>query len=163
MRSQCPRPRRSAGSLAVAAVPAPVHQCLTADADIVAAGAQFEALLAKWMPAWFDWACLHCEAKDEVEAKFGEQDGDNEAWTKPFLGTAPAALFKDEVLRRNGCGADRTGGRGDGEKTTSGRICCYIGITDVEPIDDWIAKQNEPLSRPEAIRRLVELGLRVTK
>jgi hypothetical protein len=26
--------------------------------------------------------------------------------------------------------------------------------------DAWIAKQREPLSRPEAIRRLVERGLR---
>jgi hypothetical protein len=31
-------------------------------------------------------------------------------------------------------------------------------------IDAWIGKQKEPdLSRPEAIRRLVELGLRVKK
>jgi hypothetical protein len=27
-------------------------------------------------------------------------------------------------------------------------------------IDAWIAKQKEPLTRPEAIRRLVELGLK---
>lgn len=26
-------------------------------------------------------------------------------------------------------------------------------------LDAWIAKQREPMSRPEAIRRLVELGL----
>jgi hypothetical protein len=31
-------------------------------------------------------------------------------------------------------------------------------------LDAWIAKQKEPeLSRPEAIRRLVELGLKVKK
>ncbi len=31
----------------------------------------------------------------------------------------------------------------------------------IETLDRWIAKQGEPdLSRPEAIRRLVELGLR---
>ena len=31
-------------------------------------------------------------------------------------------------------------------------------------IDTWIAKQKEPdLSRPEAIRRLVELGLKAKK
>ena len=31
-------------------------------------------------------------------------------------------------------------------------------------IDNWIAKQKEPaLTRPEAIRRLVELGLKVKK
>jgi len=35
--------------------------------------------------------------------------------------------------------------------------------TDLEMIDDWIARQKEPLTRPEAIRRLVELGLKVKK
>ena len=28
-------------------------------------------------------------------------------------------------------------------------------------LDDWIAKQDEPATRPKAIRRLVELGLKV--
>jgi hypothetical protein len=28
------------------------------------------------------------------------------------------------------------------------------------PIDDWIAGQKTPTSRPEAIRRLVEIGLK---
>jgi hypothetical protein len=31
-------------------------------------------------------------------------------------------------------------------------------------LDDWIVKQHEPgLSRPEAIRRLVEIGLKALK
>jgi hypothetical protein len=30
----------------------------------------------------------------------------------------------------------------------------------LEAIDDWIEAQGEKISRPEAIRRLVELGLR---
>ena len=31
-------------------------------------------------------------------------------------------------------------------------------------LDDWIAKQKEPeLTRPEAIRRLVEIGLKARK
>ena len=34
----------------------------------------------------------------------------------------------------------------------------------LRPLDAWIAKQKEPdLSRPEAIRRLVELGLKAKK
>jgi hypothetical protein len=34
----------------------------------------------------------------------------------------------------------------------------------IAALDAWIAKQKEPdLSRPEAIRRLVELGLRAKK
>jgi hypothetical protein len=32
---------------------------------------------------------------------------------------------------------------------------------EIEPIDQWIAKQKPEPSRPEAIRRLVELGLKV--
>jgi len=34
---------------------------------------------------------------------------------------------------------------------------------DLEMIDDWIEKQKEPLTRPEAIRRLVEIGLKAKK
>ena len=31
----------------------------------------------------------------------------------------------------------------------------------LEAIDDWIEAQGEKISRPEAIRRLVEIGLKV--
>jgi hypothetical protein len=34
---------------------------------------------------------------------------------------------------------------------------------DLEMIDGWIEKQKEPFTRPEAIRRLVELGLKAKK
>jgi hypothetical protein len=30
---------------------------------------------------------------------------------------------------------------------------------ELAPIDDWIARQREPVSRPEAIRRLAAMGL----
>jgi hypothetical protein len=30
----------------------------------------------------------------------------------------------------------------------------------LEDLDSWIEKQKEPLTRPEAMRRLVELGLK---
>jgi hypothetical protein len=34
----------------------------------------------------------------------------------------------------------------------------------IEALDRWISKQGEPdLSRPEAIRRLVELGLKANR
>jgi hypothetical protein len=33
----------------------------------------------------------------------------------------------------------------------------------LEILDHWIEKQKEPHTRPEAIRRLVELGLKVKK
>jgi hypothetical protein len=32
---------------------------------------------------------------------------------------------------------------------------------EMQSIDDWIARQDVKLDRPEAIRRLVELGLKV--
>jgi hypothetical protein len=32
-----------------------------------------------------------------------------------------------------------------------------------DALDNWIAKQGEQLTRPEAIRRLVELGLRAKR
>jgi hypothetical protein len=32
-----------------------------------------------------------------------------------------------------------------------------------DALDRWIAKQDDQLSRPEAIRRLVELGLKAKK
>jgi len=30
-------------------------------------------------------------------------------------------------------------------------------------LDEWIARQKEEMSRPEAIRRLVEIGLKASK
>ena len=38
-------------------------------------------------------------------------------------------------------------------------VLVRIPPAEVEPIDAWMAKQKEPMTRPEAIRRLVELGL----
>jgi hypothetical protein len=34
---------------------------------------------------------------------------------------------------------------------------------EMQSIDEWIARQDVKLDRPEAIRRLVELGLKVKK
>jgi hypothetical protein len=34
---------------------------------------------------------------------------------------------------------------------------------EMQSIDDWIARQDVKLDRPEAIRRLVEIGLKVKK
>jgi ferredoxin len=47
------------------------------------------------------------------------------------------------------------------------RTCsaCYVRITKsgLENIDGWRRKQDDLPGRPEAIRRLVELGLKVKK
>jgi len=54
-------------------------------------------------------------------------------------------------------GRPSTGGRREG-------ILVRLESDRFDALDNWIAKQKEPdLSRPEAIRRLVELGLRVKK
>jgi hypothetical protein len=31
---------------------------------------------------------------------------------------------------------------------------------ELDKLDGWIAKQKEPLTRPQAVRRLVEIGLK---
>ena len=42
-------------------------------------------------------------------------------------------------------------------------VLVRIPPAEVEPIDTWMAKQKEPMTRPEAIRRLVEIGLKAKK
>ena len=38
-------------------------------------------------------------------------------------------------------------------------VLVRIPPAEIEPIDTWASKQKGPISRPEAIRRLVEIGL----
>ena len=38
-------------------------------------------------------------------------------------------------------------------------VLVRIPPTEMKPIDDWISEREEFVSRPEAIRRLVEIGL----
>jgi hypothetical protein len=42
-------------------------------------------------------------------------------------------------------------------------ILVRIPPAELEPIDEWISDQSGELSRPEAIRRLVEIGLKAKK
>jgi hypothetical protein len=42
-------------------------------------------------------------------------------------------------------------------------ILVRIPPDELEPIDEWISRHREELSRPEAIRRLVAVGLRAKK
>ena len=44
-----------------------------------------------------------CEAHEAAEAKFGEQDRDNDGLDRPWVGAG--SLFLDEALERNGCTA----------------------------------------------------------
>ena len=49
-------------------------------------------------------------------------------------------------------GRPSTGGRGEG-------IMVRWQPSQMRELDRWIAKQHDPFTRPEAIRRLVEMGL----
>ena len=42
-------------------------------------------------------------------------------------------------------------------------VLVRIPPAEIEPIDAWASKQKGPISRPEAIRRLVEIGLKAKK
>jgi hypothetical protein len=53
-------------------------------------------------------------------------------------------------------GRPKTTGRGDG-------VMVRLQPPQMAALDAWIAKQPEPVTRPEAIRRLIEAGLKATK
>ena len=59
-------------------------------------------------------------------------------------------------IPKKGRGRPPTGGRRDG-------VLVRLEPDQFDALDNWIAKQGEQLTRPEAIRRLVELGLKVKK
>lgn len=71
------------------------------DAEIIAAGAKFEALLSEYIYGWFEWARLHRAGRAQVYAKFGH-DEHNAAWTQPNLGKSPAMKYLTQVLGENG-------------------------------------------------------------
>jgi hypothetical protein len=55
----------------------------------------------------------------------------------------------------------RTEKRGPGRPATNPTsIHLTLEPGPLSEVDRWIEKQKEPLSRPQAIRRLVDLGLR---
>jgi hypothetical protein len=63
-----------------------------------------------------------------------------------------AKSIKDTPKKR-GRGRPPTGGRREG-------VMVRLQPALFETLDDWIRKHGPDLSRPEAIRRLVELGLK---
>jgi|SoimicmetaTmtHAB_FD_contig_31_3525973_length_325_multi_2_in_0_out_0_2 hypothetical protein len=50
----------------------------------------------------------------------------------------------------------------DGRRTLGTLTAARMQPPQMAALDAWIAKQREPLTRPEAIRRLVEAGLKAT-
>jgi hypothetical protein len=56
--------------------------------------------------------------------------------------------------------------RGPGRPSTGGRregVMVRLEPDQIAALDAWIKKQAEPPTRPEAIRRLVEIGLKAKK
>jgi hypothetical protein len=55
----------------------------------------------------------------------------------------------------------RTGKRGRGRPPTNPTsIHLTLAPEPLAQVDDWIERQEEPFTRPEAIRHLIELGLK---
>jgi hypothetical protein len=71
------------------------------DTEIITAGQKFEEMFSRYMPAWFEWARLHRDARAEAEAKFGD-DYSSPAWREPSPGQSPAEKFFHNTLVRNG-------------------------------------------------------------
>jgi hypothetical protein len=68
-------------------------------------------------------------------------------------------LFMAKSIRdipKKSRGRPSSGGRREG-------VLVRLEPDQFEALDAWIAKQPEPSTRPEAIRRLVEIGLRAKK
>jgi hypothetical protein len=59
-----------------------------------------------------------------------------------------------DTPKKRGRGRPPTGGRREG-------VMVRLDPSQFEALDGWSAKQKPKPSRPEAIRRLVELGLKV--
>jgi hypothetical protein len=74
----------------------------------------------------------------------------------PLLGypISMSRSIKDIPKKRRG--RPSTGGRREG-------VLVRLEPEQFEALDAWIMKQAEPLTRPEAIRQLVELGLSKAK
>jgi hypothetical protein len=72
------------------------------DAETVAAAEEFEPLLRKYIPAYFEWTKLSRAAHAEAREKFGD-DYSSDGWSKPLAGTSPGTAFLYEAHKRNGC------------------------------------------------------------
>src|SRR5271155_709634 len=71
-----------------------------------------------------------------------------------FLGYPVFMAKSIRDIPKRGRGRPSTGGRRDG-------VLVRLEPDQFDALDNWIAKQGDQLTRPEAIRRLVELGLTV--
>jgi len=79
--------------------------------------------------------------------------------------SAPADIVISESMAKSIRDSTKSNPKMGRPKTTGPGEPQVVRMHDqeLEAIDDWIAAQGEKISRPEAIRRLVELGLKVKK
>ena len=66
-----------------------------------------------------------------------------------------AKSIKD-TPKKKGRGRPPTGGRREG-------VMVRMDLAQLDALDGWSAKHSQQPSRPEAIRRLVEIGLKTKK
>jgi hypothetical protein len=78
---------------------------------------------------------------------------------------APAYIVISECMAKSVRDSTKSNPKMGRPKTTGPGEPQVVRMHDeqLEAIDDWIEAQGEKISRPEAIRRLVELGLKAKK
>jgi hypothetical protein len=75
------------------------------EADVVAAGEKFQALLPEYIDAHFEWARLARAAEAVAVEKYGPSGASNDNWMKPNPGTSPAGKLHSKALHGNGADA----------------------------------------------------------
>ena len=76
--------------------------------------------------------------------------------------SAPAGIVISECMAKSVRDSTKSNPKMGRPKTTGPGEPQVVRMPDeqLEAIDDWIEAQGEKISRPEAIRRLVEIGLK---
>lgn len=118
------------------------------DTEIITAGRKFEEMFSRYMPAWFEWARLHREARAETKAKFGDDYG-SPAWREPSPGQSPAEKFFHNALVRNG--TDRASDAVDALHQEMEPIAEFIRDEEIESLAGLRAKALVAIwdSRPD--------------
>jgi hypothetical protein len=103
------------------------------------------------VPQWLEAEIPALVGPDLGRRQLGNLVGNGLRSSRPRLRLRhqPAMAYGGAVGR----GRPPTGGRRDG-------VLVRLEPDQFDALDNWIAKQGEQLTRPEAIRRLVELGPR---
>jgi hypothetical protein len=73
------------------------------------------------------------------------------------------ALFSDDVITTMGSISDNKKSRGRPKTGVGTLVGVRLDDSYLKSLDDWRRKQADLPTRPEAMRRLVELGLKAKK